>query len=144
MCPRAREGYEYSDILQICCEVPALELGLSSLNPPTAHNLLRDETTYPDHSSLCYLPTYNTMAQPRTDEEISQEILDELSSTAYAYSSLERLSGGVANYVFRGTLTTPLPDGTKEVAVKHTESALARVPKWSLPTARCVRRCVCF
>ena len=84
------------------------------------------------------------MAQPRTDEQISQEILDELNNTAYACSSLERLPGGVINYVFRGTLATPLADGAKEVAVKHTESALARAPEWNLPTARCVRRCVCL
>ena len=79
------------------------------------------------------------MAQRRTDEQISQGILDELRSTDYACSSLERLSGGLANYVFRGTLTAPLPDGTKEVAVKHAESSLARLPKWKLPIARCVR-----
>ena len=84
------------------------------------------------------------MAQPRTLKQISQEILDELSSTDYACSSLERLSGGLANYVFRGTLTTPLPDGTKEVAVKHAEKTLALLPKYKLPTARCVRLHACL
>ena len=70
--------------------------------------------------------------------KLSEEVLRELSSTDYACSSLKPLSGGTANFIFKATLTTPLPDGAKEVAVKHGEDYVASNPEFPIPTTRCV------
>ncbi|KAK4106904.1 hypothetical protein N658DRAFT_512627 [Parathielavia hyrcaniae] len=75
---------------------------------------------------------------------LSEEILLELRSTAYACSSLKPLSGGTANFIFKGTLTDPLPDGTKEVAVKHGEDYIASMPDWQIPTTRCRAEVECL
>lgn len=68
----------------------------------------------------------------------TEEILRALSSTSYACSSLQPLTGGLANFLFRGDLAEPLADGTSQVAVKHGESHVALRPDIDLPTARCV------
>ncbi|KNG81449.1 hypothetical protein ANOM_009573 [Aspergillus nomiae NRRL 13137] len=74
-----------------------------------------------------------------TDSEISPDtILSELSTTPYACSSVEQLSGGTANFVFRGTLLQPLPDGTTTVVVKHTEDYVASNREFKLSAARCL------
>ena len=74
-----------------------------------------------------------------TDSEISPDtILSELSTTPYACSSVEQLSGGTANFVFRGTLLQPLPDGTTTVVVKHTEDYVASNREFKLSAERCV------
>jgi hypothetical protein len=70
--------------------------------------------------------------------KLSEEVLQELSSTEYASSSLKPLSGGTANFIFKATLITSLPDGTKEVAVKHGEDYIASMPEFQIPTTRCV------
>jgi len=63
-----------------------------------------------------------------------------LANTSYACSSLHPLSGGSANFTFKGKLVEALPDGTEEVAIKHGESFLASNPSsgWELPMYRCV------
>lgn len=78
------------------------------------------------------------MAPPTADEIISR-IADELASTEYACSSLEPLSGGTANFLFKGKLQNPLRDGTAEVAVKHGEGFSASRSTLELSTRRCVR-----
>ena len=70
--------------------------------------------------------------------KVSEEVLQELSSTEFACSSLKPLSGGTANFIFKGTLTNPLSDGTKELAVKHGEGFIASMPDFQIPTTRCV------
>lgn len=77
------------------------------------------------------------MTDPKV-AKLTEDVLQGLSSTEYACSSLTPLSGGMANFIFKGTLTNPLPDGTKEVAVKHGEDYLAAIPAFLLPTTRCV------
>jgi hypothetical protein len=77
------------------------------------------------------------MAHPQS-AKVSGEITQALGGTEYACSSLEPLSGGTANFIFKGILTTPLPDGTKEVAVKHGEAFVASMPDFQLSTSRCV------
>jgi hypothetical protein len=44
------------------------------------------------------------------EDKITAQILEQLSKTHYACSSLTRLTNGTTNFVFRGTLTQPLPD----------------------------------
>ena len=77
------------------------------------------------------------MATPQADK-FSEEVLQELSTTPYACSSLKKLSGGSANFIFKAVLTNPLPDGTTEVAVKHGEDYVASMPDFQIPTTRCV------
>lgn len=71
---------------------------------------------------------------------IAEEIQKELGSTNFACSSLDPLSGGLANFVFKGRLAHPLPDGSQEVAVKHGEGYVAGMPDWKITTDRCVSR----
>ena len=77
---------------------------------------------------------------------ISNLISKELSSTPYACSSLTRLSGGTANFVFRGVLAQPVApegdthdDATRVVIVKHGEGYVASNREFKLSTERCVR-----
>lgn len=69
--------------------------------------------------------------------QIAEVIQKELDSTSFACCSLEPLSGGLANFVFKGRLAHPLPDGTQEVAVKHGEGYVAGMPDWKITTDRC-------
>ena len=74
------------------------------------------------------------------DPAITSPILDELLSTPYACSSLSRLSGGTANFVYRGTLQAPLDDpaGMSTVILKHAEEFLAGFKDFKLTADRCV------
>ncbi|KAG9245680.1 kinase-like domain-containing protein [Calycina marina] len=60
-----------------------------------------------------------------------------LESTPYACSALDLLSGGVANYVFRGKLRVPF-EGVETVVVKHTPGYVASSPGFKLTATRCV------
>lgn len=71
-------------------------------------------------------------------EKLTEQVLDELSTTEYACSSLKTLSGGSANFIYKGTLIKPLEDGAKEVAVKHGEEFIASFPDFKIPLSRCV------
>ncbi|KAI1828187.1 kinase-like domain-containing protein [Xylaria intraflava] len=70
-------------------------------------------------------------------EEIKSEVLKELEQTPYAASSLQALSGGTANFIYHANLKTPLPDGTKDVLVKHGEGYVANSPAMNLSVVRC-------
>ncbi|KAH6661238.1 kinase-like domain-containing protein [Truncatella angustata] len=72
-----------------------------------------------------------------TPEQIKGKVLKSLETTRFAVSSLESLSGGVGNFLFRARLTTPLEDGTTEVAVKHGEDYIATHPQNELTLDRC-------
>jgi hypothetical protein len=72
-------------------------------------------------------------------EQITQRVLKSLKDSPYECPSLDKLSGGTANFVYRGILTTPLEDGTKTVVIKHTEGYVAQNPNFKLTTTRCVR-----
>ncbi|KAA8647484.1 hypothetical protein EYZ11_004400 [Aspergillus tanneri] len=60
------------------------------------------------------------------------EILRKLS---YACGQLERLSGGTANFVYRGTLQS---DETTSVIVKHTKNYVASNRTFQIPAERCL------
>ncbi|KAK1827826.1 kinase-like domain-containing protein [Podospora conica] len=70
-------------------------------------------------------------------DKFSHEILDELRGTKYACSSLTPLSGGNANFIFKGVLEKPLEDGTTEVAIKHGQGYVASNPAFGITTDRC-------
>lgn len=82
--------------------------------------------------------------QPQKDI-LSFQILKELSSTSYACSSLIPLSGGTANFVYRGTLISPLNDRSSDgytnmesVIVKHSTAFAAVNTSFELDVERCV------
>jgi hypothetical protein len=88
------------------------------------------------------------LEQSETDE-ITAQILQQLSKTPYACSSLTRLTNGTTNFVFRGTLTRPLPlcprDGLEEgtstaktVIVKHSTDFAAVNKDLAINISRCV------
>ncbi|KAK4250571.1 kinase-like domain-containing protein [Corynascus novoguineensis] len=79
-----------------------------------------------------------------TAAKFSKEVLQELSNTEYACSDLKPLSGGTANFIFKGTLNKALADGTNEVTVKHGEDYVALIPGFQIPTTRCRAEIECL
>jgi len=86
------------------------------------------------------------MPAPNQAEEdaISTSILQELSETPYACSSLTQLTGGTANFVYRGTLDQPSADdrgstAVKTVIIKHSTDFVAINKDFPLDVTRCVR-----
>lgn len=90
--------------------------------------------------SFTYHSNMRTTHQEPQIDPIEAEILDELSKTLYACSSLTRLNGGVANFVYRGILHSD-GDGKKrgeDIIVKHTKDYVARSQGFKLDVERCV------
>jgi len=74
-----------------------------------------------------------------TSQDISSTVQGSLEGSIYSCISLEKLSGGTANYVFRGVLAKPLEeDGSKTVVIKHTPPYVAAHPDFKLTATRCV------
>jgi len=86
-------------------------------------------------------PRNANMALPANIDEVKEKVLADLNSTPYACSSLTALSGGNANFIFRGSLKQKLPDGTPEVVIKHGEPYVAMSKNFEIPTSRCVSLC---
>jgi hypothetical protein len=70
--------------------------------------------------------------------ETAQRVLASLESSPYACQTLDRLTGGTANFVYRGTLVTPLADGSKTVVIKHSEEYSATNRNFKISRTRCV------
>ncbi|KAJ5616366.1 hypothetical protein N7537_001480 [Penicillium hordei] len=70
-----------------------------------------------------------------TDErdQIRDKIAQQLSPTPFACSSLTRLSGGTANFVYRGTLSST----GQSVVIKHTKDHSASNPDFKIDVTRC-------
>jgi hypothetical protein len=76
--------------------------------------------------------------QEQEDDLLITELLQNLSETSsYTCSSLTRLNGGVANFVFRGVLSQPLKDNDS-IIIKHAKDYVALNPNFKLSTLRCV------
>ncbi len=73
-----------------------------------------------------------------SSETILSIIQESLKGGIYECISLEELSGGTANFVYRGVLKKPLADGSKTVVVKHTEGYVASSRQFHLTAARAV------
>jgi len=78
------------------------------------------------------------MATPSELEILEKDIRQRLDGTPYKSKSLQRLTGGSANFTYIVYLETPLLDGTEEVVIKHGENFVASNPKFPLATSRCV------
>lgn len=95
-------------------------------------------------SSLIYnkrgrLPRLEVLFKmPANQEEkdpIREVVEKQLASTPFVCSSLSRLSGGTANFVYRGTPTSGNPES---IIIKHTENYLSSNSSFQLDAARCV------
>ncbi|KAK3293562.1 kinase-like domain-containing protein [Chaetomium fimeti] len=78
----------------------------------------------------------------KTEEQaIADRIVEELSQTPYALSSITQLHGGTANFVFRGTLAKPLPAEDESTAttviIKHSTEFVAINRDFPLDVTRC-------
>lgn len=73
---------------------------------------------------------------PPLESVITSQLLDQLSNTQYAASSLTRLSGGISNFTFRAKLLQPLSDGSKSVIIKHSAPHSALNSAFALDVAR--------
>jgi hypothetical protein len=71
-------------------------------------------------------------------ECLSLSIIHQLSQTPYACTSLKMLSGGTANFLFRGSLMESLPHGRKTVVVKHSKEFVSANRDFKLNISRCV------
>ncbi|BDD64082.1 hypothetical protein MAP00_008928 [Monascus purpureus] len=67
-------------------------------------------------------------------DDIRDLIAQQLSQTSFNCSSLVRLSGGTANFVYRGT---PSSSPADSIIIKHGEDYLASNPAFKLDTERC-------
>jgi hypothetical protein len=78
--------------------------------------------------------------QQAEKDQFGIQVMQELSKTPYACSSLTLLNGGTANFLFRGILTQPLSDGTNTVIIKHSKEFVSANRNFQLD----ISRCVCF
>ncbi|KAH8653595.1 kinase-like domain-containing protein [Xylariales sp. PMI_506] len=74
---------------------------------------------------------------PQVAEDIRSNVLKWLEPTPFASSSLEPLTGGTANFIYRAHLLKPLENGTEDVLIKHGEGWVANSPDLKIPTSRC-------
>ncbi|KAJ5757275.1 uncharacterized protein N7511_007457 [Penicillium nucicola] len=67
------------------------------------------------------------------------DILQILSDTPYACSTIQRLSGGVVNATYHGVLSRPLTDGSSEIIVKVSEDFASLSAPIELPASRSIK-----
>ncbi|RDW79226.1 phosphotransferase family protein [Aspergillus mulundensis] len=67
----------------------------------------------------------------------NHSVLHSTRNTPFPCSSVNEVSGGIANATFRGKLDCALEDGTDSVIIKHAEKALDKMPDRTMSTARC-------
>jgi len=73
-----------------------------------------------------------------SEDPIAAKVLEDSEGSLYECTSLVRLSGGSANFTYRGTLTSPLPDTTSTIIIKHAEPYIAINSSWKLDVIRSV------
>jgi hypothetical protein len=73
-----------------------------------------------------------------SEDPIAAKVLEDLKGGPYTCNSLVRLSGGSANFTYRGTLTSPLPDRTSTIIIKHAEPYIAINSSWKIDVIRSV------
>lgn len=75
---------------------------------------------------------------PIEPDDVRDEVQQQLCQTPFECSSLSRLSGGTANFVYRGT---PLSGSPKSIIIKHTKNYLSSNASFKLDAERCVSVC---
>ncbi|PTB78833.1 hypothetical protein M440DRAFT_1373802 [Trichoderma longibrachiatum ATCC 18648] len=76
---------------------------------------------------------------PLSEQEehaLAQQVLDQLAETPYACSALKKLSGGTANFLYRGVLRTPLEDA-QTIVIKRSTGYAAVNRDFPLDVSRC-------
>ncbi|KAF4979321.1 hypothetical protein FZEAL_4443 [Fusarium zealandicum] len=73
-----------------------------------------------------------------TESEIQDKVKGALNGTPFAVSTLTKLSGGTANFMYHATLQNPSSDYPKGVVIKQGEAYVATRPAFVIPTSRCV------
>ncbi|CAI7622582.1 unnamed protein product [Penicillium glandicola] len=73
------------------------------------------------------------MANTNEWDQTRDEIAQQLSPTPFACSSLTRLSGGTANFVYRGILAST----GQSIIIKHTKDHSASNPNFKIDVTRC-------
>lgn len=68
-------------------------------------------------------------------DTVRNEVEQELAKTSFGCSSLSRLSGGTANFVYRGI---PLSGNPESIIIKHTKNYLSSNASFKLDAERCV------
>jgi hypothetical protein len=74
-----------------------------------------------------------------SDAQIESSVIAQLASTEYACSSITRLNGGTANFVYRGQPNKNNHDDSSGVIIiKHTQDFVALNRSFNLDAERCV------
>ncbi|KAL7808812.1 kinase-like domain-containing protein [Trichoderma aethiopicum] len=76
---------------------------------------------------------------PLSEQEehtLAQQVLHQLAETPYACSALKKLSGGTANFLYRGVLRTPLEDA-QTIVIKRSTGYAAVNRDFPLDVSRC-------
>lgn len=68
-------------------------------------------------------------------DEVRKEVEQQLAQTSFRCSSLSQLSGGTANFVYRGI---PLSRNPESIIIKHTKNYLSSNASFKLDAERCV------
>jgi hypothetical protein len=71
-------------------------------------------------------------------ENLQLEVLHQLSQTRYACHSMEIVSGGTTNFLFRSYLVQPSSDGQSTVIVKHSKPFVSGNRDFGLDISRSV------
>ncbi len=94
-------------------------------------------------SHFTYCRSHAMALQQAEKDLFGIQIMQELSQTPYACSSLTVMHGGTANFLFRGVLASPLPNGTKTIVLKHSKEFISANRNFQLDISRCVRSPFC-
>ncbi|CAM1508891.1 Fc.00g026300.m01.CDS01 [Cosmosporella sp. VM-42] len=83
-----------------------------------------------------------SLTQTERDEIVAQ-ILQDLSQTSFACTSLTPVSGGTVNFVFRGILTRHFPSRNetsmvKTIIIKHARNHLSGNKNYAIDASRCI------
>lgn len=92
----------------------------------------------PDSLPVVKQPSPSIVEDKQPDPDPELAIVESLCQFSYAFSSVQRLSGGLVNATYRGTLCEQLQDGARTVIIKHGEERVAGVSDLTLSTTRCV------
>jgi 5-methylthioribose kinase len=80
---------------------------------------------------------------PKSDDPLENSILEALRPTRWKLSRLERISGGNANFTYRGTLKKPDKDSYDTIIIKHAEPFVALNQEWKIDVGRSVCQSSC-
>ena len=73
-----------------------------------------------------------------TEADIQSKVKNALNGTPFAVSTLTKLTGGTANFMYHATLENHSKDYPDGVVVKQGEAYVALHPSFKIATSRCV------